>query len=64
MHRPHSLVANQKHVFSAPKFPIVPSISPTFPISPPFSLIFPWELHQCTPTIALLPIKTMFFWPL
>ena len=34
-----------------------------FPIFPHFPPFFLGSFHQCTPTIALLPIKTMFFWP-
>ena len=33
-------------------------IFPHFPHFPPFFL---GSFHQCTPTIALVPIKTMFF---
>ena len=32
-----------------------------FPIFPHFPPFFLGCFHQCTPTIALLPIKTMFF---
>ena len=34
-----------------------------FPSSPHFPPFFLGSFRQCIPPIALLPIKTMFFWP-
>ena len=54
---PHFSIEQPKFPTLFPIFPHFPPLSPTFP---PFSL---GSFHQCTrtPTIALLPIKTMFF---
>ena len=41
-------------------FPISPRFPPLFPISPHFPPFLLGSVHQCTPTIALVPIKTMF----